>query len=72
MPQTPRIQHIDSLRGVAVLLMVMVTIAIFTFSILMYFAEKDVDEAQQEINSLTGNLLNLLFRNMPEKHQYES
>ena len=37
-----------------VLLMVMVTIAIFTFSILMYFAEKDVDEAQQEINSLTG------------------
>ena len=38
-----------------VLLMVMVTIAIFTFSILMYFAEKDVDKAQQEINSLTGN-----------------
>ena len=36
------------------LLMVMVVIAIITFSILMYFAEKDVDEEQQKINSLTG------------------
>ena len=36
------------------LLMVIVFITIVTFSILMYFAEKDADEAQQKLNTITG------------------
>ena len=36
------------------LLMVIVVITIITFSILMYFAEKDADEAQQKLNTITG------------------
>ena len=36
------------------LLMVIVGITIITFSMLIYFAEKDADEEQQKVNTLTG------------------
>ena len=36
------------------LLMVIVTIAIITFSILMYFAEKDTDDVTQKLNTISG------------------